>query len=406
MAEYVEQEGVDLVLMTGDVFDTGSPHPDAERLVFQILKRLGQTAPVIVIAGNHDDPRRLEAWGTFAELANIRCIAKPRRPEQGGLITVTSRDGRETALVAPIPFAPIRWFVDAAGIGDESKAVSSYAAGVANLAAVFADGFRSDTINILMAHTHVEGAKLARSERTVHLGDQWAVTPQQLPSAASYVALGHIHKPQALRHAVEYAGSPLQLDFGEEGEEKSFVVIEAHAGVPSKTLRVPYEGGTPLKTFEGTWEELAAATDMLRAAGHLRVFLKLAEIEPDVVKRVRELVPNAVAVQVRLPELDATSPTVRPQREASPLELYRAYCERKYEMPPEPAVIEAFAELWDAAEGIGQAGLVGDGGEACGDGGPGKDGGASTGGPGKDGGAWTGGPGRNGRRGVRERAGH
>ncbi len=348
LADYVEAEGVDLVLMTGDVFDSGSPHPDAEKLVFKVLKRLGQAAPVIVIAGNHDDPRRLEAWGTFAELANIRCVAKPRRPDQGGLIEVRSRAG-ETALVAPIPFAPIRWFVDAAGLGDESQAVSSYAAGVAELASVFAESFRNDTINILMAHTHVEGAKLAKSERTVHLGDQWAVTPQQLPSAASYTALGHIHKPQALRHAVEYAGSPLQLDFGEEGEEKTFVVIEAHPGVPSKVMRVPYEGGTPLKTFEGTWDELEAATAMLREAGHVRVFLKLTEMEPDIVKRVREQVPNAVAVQVKLPEIEATV-MARPEREATPVELYRAYCERRYEMAPEPALIEAFGLLWDAAQ--------------------------------------------------------
>ncbi len=348
LADFVEREGVDLVLMTGDVFDSGSPHPDAEKLVFKVLKRLGQAAPVILIAGNHDDPRRLEAWGTFAELANIRCVAKPRRPDQGGLIEVRSKSG-ETALVAPIPFAPIRWFVDAAGLGDESQAVSSYAAGVAEMASLFAERFRSDTINVLMAHTHVEGAKLARSERTVHLGDQWAVTPQQLPSAASYTALGHIHKPQALRHAVEYAGSPLQLDFGEEGEEKTFVVIEAHPGVPSIIVRRPYEGGTPLKTFEGTWDELEAATPTLREAGHVRVFLKLTEMEPDIVKRVREQVPNAVAVQVKLPELEAVV-AARPEREATPLELYRAYCERKYEMAPEPALIEAFGQLWDAAQ--------------------------------------------------------
>jgi exonuclease SbcD len=349
MADYVEREGVDLVLMTGDVFDSGSPHPDAERLVFQTLKRLGQAAPVVLIAGNHDDPRRLEAWGTFAELANVRCIAKPRRPEQGGLLEVRSRNGRELALVAPIPFAPIRWFVSAAGLADEGAAMQSYAERVAELAATFAASFRPDAVNILMAHTHVEGAKLARSERTVHLGDQWAVTPAQIPTAASYVALGHIHKPQAVRHGVEYAGSPLQLDFGEEGEDKSFVVVEAAAGVPAKVWRVSYEGGTPLKTFRGGWVELEAAAEVLRAAGHLRVFLRLAEMESDVVKRVKELVPNAVSVQLELPEIE-TSLAPRPGKEANAPDLYRAYCERRYGATPDPAVIEAFKALWDEAD--------------------------------------------------------
>lgn len=349
MTEFVEREGIDLVLMTGDVFDSGAPHPNAERLVFRILRRLGQTAPVLVIAGNHDDPRRLEAWGTFAELGNVRCIAKPRRPEQGGLLRIPSRDGTETALVAPIPFAPLRWFVDAAGMVDETRAVSSYAAGVSNLAAVFAERFEPDTVNILMAHTHVEGATLARSERKVHLGEQWAVTPEQIPSAASYVALGHIHKPQTLRHAVEYAGSPLQLDFGEEGEDKTFVFVEAHPGVPAQVLKVPYEGGIPLKTFEGDWATLEAQAETLAGAGHLRVFLQLDEVEPDVVKRVKDLVPNAVAVQVKLPEVEAIAKE-RPHKDASPVELYRAYCERRYQAAPEPALIEAFSALWEAVE--------------------------------------------------------
>ena len=57
--------------------------------------------------------------------------------------------------------------MDAAGLGDESQAVSSYAAGVAELASVFAESFRNDTINILMAHTHVEGAKLAKESRKI-----------------------------------------------------------------------------------------------------------------------------------------------------------------------------------------------------------------------------------------------
>ena len=352
MAEFVEREAVDLVLMTGDVFDSGSPHPDAERMVFEVLKRLGRTAPVVVIAGNHDDPRRLEAWGTFAELANVRCIARPRHPDQGGLLRVPSKDGREVALVAPIPFAPIRWFVTAAGLADETAAMSTYARRVADLAATYAARFEADKINLLMAHAHVEGAKLARSERTVHLGDQWAITPQQLPTAATYVALGHIHKPQSVRHAVEYAGSPLQLDFGEEGEEKTFVLVEAAPGVPAKVRRVPYEGGQPLTTFTGGWAALAAQAETLKSSGHLRVFLELDEVEAEIVRRVRELVPNAVSVQLKLPEVEASS-APRPSPEASAADLYRAYCERRYGALPDPAVVEAFQALWEEVEDSG-----------------------------------------------------
>lgn len=345
MATFVETEHVDLVLMTGDVFDNGSPGPEAERVVYEVLRRMGRVCPVVVLAGNHDNPRRLEAWGLLAELAHIICIARPRALKDGGLLKIETSRGR--ANVAPIPFAPIRWFVTAEGLADDTKAMSSYAQGVQRMAAHLASGFTADAVNLLMAHTHVDGAVLAKSERVVHLGDQWAIEATAIPTSAQYAALGHIHKPQSVRHGVEYAGSPLQLDFGEEGEEKSFVFVEARPNLPVSTRRVAYEGGLPLSTFSGSLDELNLRADTLKNAGHLRVVLHLSEPMPDVVKLVRERVPNAVSVQVRLPQLEDVA---RVRRDASAVELYRDFFQKKHGRAPDEAVVEAFNQLWNEAE--------------------------------------------------------
>ncbi|HRE92167.1 MAG TPA: exonuclease SbcCD subunit D C-terminal domain-containing protein, partial [Myxococcota bacterium] len=319
--------------------------PEAERVVYEVLRRMGRVCPVLVIAGNHDNPRRFEAWGVLAELANIRCVAKPRGLAAGGLLKIETPRG--TARVAPIPFAPIRWFVTAEGLADESAAMSSYAQGVQRMAAQLAGGFTADAVNLLMAHTHVDGATLAKSERVVHLGDQWAIEPAAIPSSAQYAALGHIHKPQAVRHGVEYAGSPLQLDYGEEGEEKSFVFIEARPNLPVQTRRVAYEGGIALTTFTGSLDELTQRADTLRGAGHLRVVLQLAEPIPDVVKLVRERVPNAVTVQVRLPQMTTEK---APLRDASPVDLYRDFFQKRHGHAPDDAVLDAFSRLYEEVE--------------------------------------------------------
>ncbi len=90
------------------------------------------------------------------------------------------------------------------------------------------DGFRAEAVNLAVGHSHVAGAKPTGSERVVTLGDDWAATPQSLPSTAQYVALGHIHLPQRVQAAgphTEYAGSPMQLDFGEVGQVKTFAVV-------------------------------------------------------------------------------------------------------------------------------------------------------------------------------------
>jgi len=349
LARFVESDKIDLVLMTGDVFDSGSPSAEAERLVFRVLKRLGKVAQVIVLAGNHDDPKRLEAWGQLAELANIRTLGRPRSAKNGGVIEVHARG--ETAIIAAVPFAQLRDFVSAAELAeDEQKMRGKWSDELAKLVHKLCASFRTDTINILAAHTHVEGAKLANSERIAQIGEQYALAPERLPTTAQYVALGHIHRPQQVTNEAHYAGSPLQLDFGEAGEEKSFVVLDVVPGLPAKIGRVPYQGGTALYKFVGTMGALLADAEALRQAGHVRVELLLAAPDPDAARRVRAEVPNAITIITRLPEV--TNSLTSERADQSAIELYTAYHQQRYGRAPEEPVLQAFAALYEQA-GLG-----------------------------------------------------
>src|SRR5262249_7588119 len=149
----------------------------------------------------------------------------------------------------------------------ETEARQRYADSLKAVVEHLASRFRPDAVNILVAHTHVEGAVLSGSERQVHVGEQWAAAAQALPARAHYVALRHIHKPQQVRSApapTYYAGSPLQLDFGEAGEEKSFVVVNARPRQPARVEQVPYRGGKPLTLVRATFAELERDAPRLR----------------------------------------------------------------------------------------------------------------------------------------------
>ncbi|MFO0745777.1 MAG: exonuclease SbcCD subunit D [Myxococcota bacterium] len=358
LCQFVESDKIDMVLMTGDVFDSGSPSAEAERVVFDVLKRLGRMAPVLVLAGNHDDPKRLEAWGQLAELANIQVLGKPRRADQGGVRIIPSKDGKERAVVAAIPFAPVRDFVSALDLGgDEGQFKQKWNEGLARVAAMLTSHFRPDTVNIFCTHAHIDGAILSNSERVVQTGEQFALNGEQLPTGAQYIALGHIHKPQQLpnRFGALYAGSPLQLDFGEEGDEKSFVVVDVVAGLPPKIERVPYVGALKLFTWRGKLDEVAAAAPALREAGHVRMLVDLEVPDPDVGRRLRAEVPNAVSIQVQLPVIEAASPT-RERAGATASELYQAYHQKRYGRTPDEGVMKAFNALWEAADLGGEHG--------------------------------------------------
>jgi len=307
---------------------------------------------MVVIAGNHDDPLRLDARSLLTELVNVQILGRPRPASRGGARIIETRCG-EKAVVAALPFASPGAWVSALDLaGEEASARSKYARMFERAVQNLCGAFQPDAVNLLMAHTHIEGALFGESERRVHIGEDWAASPEALPPTASYIALGHIHKPQKIEGPVPayYAGSLLQMDFGEAGEEKTFVVVTASPGRPAKPAKiehVPYEGGLPVVDLRATLAELEESADQLRA-GWLRVTVPLTEKDPDLNRKVRELLPNALVVRAELPEAEEP-PEIRLEPGISPVKHYRAYHLRIHRQEADWAVLETFQNLYDQA---------------------------------------------------------
>jgi exonuclease SbcD len=354
LAGYIEKNAVDLVLHSGDVFESRNPPAEAEQLVNRFLVRVGRTgARTLIVAGNHDDPLRLDARSLLTEFVGVQIVGRPRTAFWGGTRTVETRSG-EKAVVAAMPFASPGAWVSALDVaGDETNARRQYARMFELAVKDLCGGFRKDAVNILLAHTHVEGALFGESERRVHIGEDWAASPQSLPTNASYIALGHLHKPQQVDVPVPayYAGSLLQMDFGEAGEQKGFVVIHASPGrpvrrtTPADIEHIPYEGGLPLVDLRAPLAELEETADRYRT-GWLRVTVPLTERDPDLNRKVRELLPNALVVRAELPEAEEP-PEIRLETGVPPVGHYAAYHLRAHQQAPEVAVLDAFQDLYD-----------------------------------------------------------
>lgn len=334
LASTIERERIDLVLMTGDVFDTPSPSAEAERLVFGFFRRLGRLRiPSVVIAGNHDSSVRVDAWGQLAELANVTACGLPRQFDQGGCVRIPVASG-ETAVVAMIPFVAPSRFITAQALGAApERAASTYAARMQDLVAHMSQGFDDRAVNLLMAHTHLDGAMVGRSERRLHIGDDWAADPRMLPPSAHYIALGHVHRHQQIVAAPAptwYAGAPMQLDFGEEGEQKYYNVIDARPRQPVRVEPRPYVGGRPLRTVKVSAEQLARGGAGLGVdvadSPHLRVYVDCSSgvVDPDVNRKVREAIAGVVSVDLIKP---TSGPSPEPVRTAAlaPRDLYAEY---------------------------------------------------------------------------------
>ena len=343
------ENSVDLVLVAGDLFETAAPSAEAETIVYRALLELAGTgAEVAVIAGNHDNARKLAAVApVFQAAGRVHVVVQPLRPDDGGVLHLRTNGGEDVRL-AMLPFVSQRGIVRAKDLMDSAayENAQAYAERMRLVVDALANGFESTTVNILMAHAFVHGGQLGGGERAAHLIDDYALSAQCFPAIAGYVALGHVHRPQKIAGPgqIHYCGSPMQLDFGEEQQRKQVNFVEIEPGLPPTISPLRLSSGRALRTISGTLEELSAASETLADEPWLRVVVQ-EQRRAGLADDVRALLGEFV-VDVRVE--DSSPPAIRQVSRAgkSPVELFDEFlAERNIS---DDRVRALFVELLDA----------------------------------------------------------
>jgi exonuclease SbcD len=353
IAGIADQEDVDVVVVVGDLFDTAAPAPEAEQLVYRALLRLaaGGRRPVVVVAGNHDNPRRLEAVAPLLGLAGVRVQTTLAPAAAGGILELEARG--VLVKFALVPFPSQRYIVRADDLMGLAPAEHSqkYDERVRRVIDALTAGFGDDAVNIVVAHVFAAGGVLGGGERGAHTVFDYSVGTAAFPASAHYVALGHLHRQQSLPAAcpVWYCGSPLTMDFGEERDDKAVLVIDAEPAVPAAVRSVPLTSGRSFRTVRGTLAELAA---LAAAFDDEFAYVRVVVHEPvrvGLADEVRELFPDAVEVVVQPPEREGSSlEPGRPSRGGqSPHELFVAYLQDR--SVDDERLVTMFDELLDEA---------------------------------------------------------
>ena len=346
LAEIVAQaadHAVDLVLVPGDLFDVATPTPESEQIVYRALLDLAQVAPVVVVSGNHDNPKRFEALQPLLDLGRVTAVSSIRPAGAGGTLDFEDLGTR----VVPIPWTSQRAIVSADDLigKDRDDNAMAYIDRMRRVIAALTDDLTTDTVNLVLAHLmmHVDASMTAGSERVAHTVFEYSLPAQVFPGSLTYVALGHLHRPQRIPAAapIRYAGSPLQLDFGEAGEQKSSMLIEAEPGRPVTMTELALTAGTRLVVLRGTLGEVIAQADAVGEA-HVRVILE----EPPRVglaDEVRRHIPGVVDVALEQREGAAPVPTAA-RLGRPPRELFGEYLELT---DSDRSLVSVFDELFD-----------------------------------------------------------
>ncbi|RBQ14484.1 exonuclease SbcCD subunit D [Spongiactinospora rosea] len=304
----------DVIVHSGDLFDGPRPGLDDMRRAAQALRRLEAIAPTVVVAGNHDTAHVLaflqfvlsDMGNREEDQVQVR-FATDARPSGLLMAEYPGAGGELTLRVGALPYLhPNRFAYD---FVDPAMVTAAYAQ---RMRAVQADvyhrlavGRSARDILVFAAHLFVEGAMPSYSERRFSIEADYAIATADLP-AVDYGALGHIHKPQPVARAgfpAHYAGSPLQLDFGETRDIKSVVLAEIAPGHAPRIELVPLDSGRRLIRLEGTLEEIAHRAGSVGDAW-VKAVVNVDASTSSLADTIAKMLPAAtvVAIEERRPE--------------------------------------------------------------------------------------------------------
>lgn len=377
LLQILEKEKTDVLLISGDVFDTAQPTASSTRQFYQFLQQATQRFPslqIIAIAGNHDSPVRLEMPTPLLEDTSIHLVGYVkqvgnRQIDYQRLIIPLYENEEVVAYCLAVPFLRL---------GDTPKTEegnNDYGQGVA----AFYKALTAEAVTIAngkpliaMGHLHAAGAATNEedtAERPI-IGGIESVQASYFPEALQYVALGHIHKAQAVadKQHIRYSGSPLPLSFAERCYPHQVVCFSLVAGnvqdirsvaLPLHTslLSIPDHYGTPEEALNAL-SELADVQPSLPAP-FLEVKIALDSPQPQLKNRIQEAVAQK---HVRLARIDVRYKQANSSSDESqwlpelalqhlqPLEVLKRVYEQQFAAPLPTRYVQLFEEAQRACE--------------------------------------------------------
>ncbi|MGH3445106.1 MAG: exonuclease SbcCD subunit D [Nocardioidaceae bacterium] len=300
LLEVVEAERVDLVVVSGDVYDRALPPLDAVEVADTAFARLAASrASVVVTSGNHDSAIRL---GFNARLADAAGVHLRTRWQDVG-VPVLLQDEHGAVAVYGLPYLE----PDAVRRAWQLPTRSHQATLSAAMDRVHADlAGRAGARSVVLAHAFVAGdpdtdlaaARLASdSERDISVGGL-QIVPATLFGGVDYAALGHLHGRARLAETVRYSGSPLAYSFSEARHTKGCWLLELGAEGVERIDFVPAPVPRRLGTLHGTLEELLRGPDHEELEDHwLQVTLTDRRRPQHAMDRLRERFPHALVLR-------------------------------------------------------------------------------------------------------------
>jgi exonuclease SbcD len=368
----VEQQ-IDVLLIAGDVFDTANAPASAQQQLYQFLCAAKLNTPhlqVVIIAGNHDSPTRLEVPMPFLSAFDMVVIGQVTRQHQQidverMVIPLKNRQGEVKAWCLAIPF------LRPSDVPKVDNAKDAYLEGIAALyqqaVDCALDKRETGQAIIAMGHCHMLGSQVSEdSERKLVMGGIESLSSAIFAPEISYVALGHLHLAQKVGgdDRVRYSGTPLPMSFSEEHYQHSIRVIELdHDAIKSATsiliprtvplYRIPKTKAEPLDAVLTLLQQHDWPTIPEQQQPYLLVRVQLEKPEPSLRQQIEQALANKSVKLIKIETIYPSTTTDNEDKVMSledvqrlqPEDVFLKMYQQKFATLPSLELLGAFRDL-------------------------------------------------------------
>ena len=353
----IQEHKIDLLLVSGDIFDTALPSAEATNLYYEFLFCLYNETEThtVIIAGNHDSSRHLEAPREFLRMGRIHVVGLSREPVD---CVICIPDENPRVAVAAVPYLSENELPHVSYESDIEKN-ERYRERLKMFYANCVSHMPKAVPKILMGHLFLDSGKKTNSERNIQIGGASAVRASDFPEGVDYVALGHLHRPQTIEgstYPIRYSGSPIPMRFNEADYRKKVFQLKL-SDVETLTLDEEIE----IPVFKELCTVMGDETSVLFQAmtenwdgKYIQVKLKLDAVKTGINDRIRQAFAerggDVLSVEIELPEAKRDI-NISVEDMKRPEEIFEQFYKAKHDgKPPDETLVQTFNELLQIVE--------------------------------------------------------
>ena len=368
LLDIINQQAIDVLVIAGDVFDTGNPSNTALKQYYDFLWQVKNTCcrDVVIVGGNHDSASTLNAPRDLLQLFRVHVAGcAPDIPAEQ-LIEIKDSSGSTQMVICAVPFLrdrDIRFSVPGESVDERQRRIcQGIAQHYQNLVPCILP-FKEQSVPVIATgHLFTAGASVSSdSEKDIHVGNLGQVAGDSFPAEFDYIALGHLHRPQLVNKMqhIRYSGSPVPLSFSENNDRKVVLVADFADGKLSDVEEIPVPVSRRLVRIKGDWNKVKAKLSLIESrSDELPVWIEILVETDDYISDLDEQLKTLSLVnmeivsikQIRTRSIQSMSDNMEELlslNDINPLIVFEKKCEQDYKETGYDDLMQTFREAME-----------------------------------------------------------